>query len=172
MIILAAVDTNWGIGFKGELQIHNIDDLKRFKELTSGNVVIYGKKTMATFPGGKPLRGRINIILDHESDNIQLSENVYMVNSIDEAFSCLDKISSKQEKEVYIIGGGSVYSQFLKYANMAIITKWERQYDADTFLENLDKLDNWECILSEKVQSEQGNFEVCTYVNKEKEKYI
>lgn len=165
MKIIVAVDKNWGIGFNGKLQVRNSEDLRRFKELTTNNIVVLGSKTLETFPGGKPLSNRINIMLDDKEEAKEFDGN-YIVNSIDEAFDKIKELKKiYPEKEVYIVGGGSIYKQFLDYSDEAIITKWDIEEDADVYFPNLNELDNWNIYSEQNVKSDDGNFIVSIYLN-------
>lgn len=173
MKIIVAVDKNWGIGKNNDLQVRNDDDLERFKKLTKNNIVVYGSNTLKTFPGSKPLKNRINILLDDKANNktdILSNENeteaLYIVNNFFDALDMINSLEKKyRDKEVYIIGGGSVYSQFLPYASEAIVTKWDFEKEADTFFDNLSENTNWEIYKEENVISEGGNFIITTYIN-------
>lgn len=165
MDIIVAVDKNWGIGYNGELQVRNSEDLRRFKELTTDNIIVLGAKTLDTFPGAKPLPNRINIILNDQEERREFDGN-FIVNSFDEA---IDKIKELQEefpiKQVYIAGGASVYKQFLDYSSMAIVTKWDFEEEADAYFPNLDDLDNWNIYSEQNIKNDEGNYIVSTYVN-------
>lgn len=167
MKIIVAVDSNWGIGCDGDLQVRNKEDLKRFQEITTGNIVVLGSKTLDTFPSKLPLKNRINIILDDKQENHKVDSN-YIVNSLDEAIKVIKELKNTYpEKEVYIVGGASVYKQFLDYSEEAIVTKWDYAKEADTYFPNLSELSNWEIYSEQNVKSDDGNFVVSTYQNLE-----
>lgn len=141
MDIIVAVDNNWAIGNKGELLVSIPEDHKFFRNVTMGNVVILGRKTLATFPNGLPLKGRDNIIL---SNNMNYKvDGAIVVHSKEEL---LEKLKDFKDKNIYVIGGGSIYQMLLPYCRYAHVTKINYNYDADTFFPNLDKLDNWKLI--------------------------
>ncbi|MBQ3869039.1 MAG: dihydrofolate reductase [Clostridia bacterium] len=137
MKLIVAVDKNWAIGYKGDLLIRISADLKRFKELTTGNAVIMGYNTLLSLPGSKPLKNRMNIVL-YPTD-IQI-EGATVVHGIDEA---VDLAAEIKDKDVFVIGGASVYNQLLPYCDTAYITKIYREFEADVFIPNLDELDEW-----------------------------
>ena len=137
MKLIVAVDKNWAIGYKGDLLIRISADLKRFKELTTGNAVIMGYNTLLSLPGSKPLKNRMNIVLYPTDIEI---ENATVVHGIDEA---VDLAADIKDKDVFVIGGASVYNQLLPYCDTAYITKIDREFEADVFIPNLDELDEW-----------------------------
>ncbi|MCR5735213.1 MAG: dihydrofolate reductase [Lachnospiraceae bacterium] len=134
MKMIAAVDNNWAIGYKGSLLIRIPNDHKRFREITTGNVVIYGRKTLDTFPGGMPLKDRTNIVL---SKNKELKiKDAIVVHSVDELLECIKDIT---DKEIYVIGGESIYRQLLPWCDTALITKIDYSYTADAYFPDLEK---------------------------------
>ena len=139
MKAIAAVDRNWAIGNKGQLLVHIPEDMKNFRALTSGKTVIYGRKTLETFPHAKPLPKRQNIILSRNPD--YTVENAVVVHSIEEL---LEKIPAESD-DMIVIGGDSIYHLLLPYCDKAVITKVENSYEADTWFDNLDQDPDWEC---------------------------
>lgn len=138
MNLIAAVDSNWAIGNKGALLVSIPRDQKSFREMTTGKVIVYGRKTLDTFPQKQPLQGRTNIILSHSTD--YSVKGAVVVNSKEQLFKELEKYD---DEDIYIIGGESVYKQLLPYCNVAHITKIDYAYDADTYFPNLDKMSEW-----------------------------
>ena len=117
MQAIVAVDSNWSIGFCGHLLFDLPKDRAQFKRLTMSGTLIYGSKTLESFPGGQPLPGRKNIIL---SRNRNLTvPGATVVHSIDELKSVVDLTSSN----VYLIGGAKVYQQLLPYCSHVVVTK-------------------------------------------------
>ena len=139
MNLIVAVDENWGIGKNGELLVRIPNDQKFFREETTGKVVVLGRKTMETFPGGRPLKNRQNIILSTKAD--YKVEGAVVVHSIEEL---LEELKQYPTEDVYIIGGDSVYKQMLPYCDVAHVTKIDMSYDADAFHPNLDNDSEWE----------------------------
>ena len=139
MRLIAAVDSNWAIGNKGELLVSIPQDKKQFQELTMGGVILGGRKTMEGLPGGTTLKGRKNVILTRKQD-YRYSDAV-IVHSIEEA---LEEIKAYPEEQIYIIGGEQIYRQFLPYCDRAYITKIDYHYEADTHFPNLDEDPEWE----------------------------
>ena len=103
MKLIAAVDKNWAIGYKDKLLVHIPEDMKRFREITMGKVVVLGRKTLAGFPNGLPLAGRTNIILSTREDFT--AKNAIIAHSMDELFEMFDK---KLEEEGLITHKGTI----------------------------------------------------------------
>lgn len=138
MKLIVNVDKNWAIGNKGKLLVSIPSDLKMFRNETSGKVVILGRKTLATFPQGKPLPNRTNIILTTD-ENFSAGEAT-VVHSVEEV---LDAVKDYPTDDVYVIGGESIYRQLLPYCNTAIVTKCDYAYEADTYFPNLEQAEGW-----------------------------
>lgn len=159
MILIACVDSKWGIGYKNELLVRIPSDQKFFRTTTTGNVCIMGRKTLESFPGQKPLKDRVNIVLT-KSDMTSKGEEI-IVNSIDE---CLEEIKKYPDKDIYVIGGQSIYEQFLPYCDKAYITKVDREFCADAFFPNLDTNDEWKISVEGEEQTYFDNtFSFLTY---------
>ncbi len=139
MNIIVAVDSNWGIGNRGELLVSIPKDHKMFRQETTGKVVVLGRKTLDTFPQKQPLPNRKNVILSHDR-NFQV-KGATVVHSIEELLEELKKYPSK---DVYIIGGESIYRQMLPYCDTAHVTQIDHEYQADAFFPNLDEDLEWE----------------------------
>ena len=141
MDLIVAVDNNWAIGNKGELLVSIPEDMKFFRQTTMGSVVVLGRKTLAGFPNGLPLKGRDNIILSTNAD--YKVKDAVVVHSREELLEELKKYSDRQ---IYVIGGGAVYKMLLPYCKYAHVTKINYSYQADTHFPNLDMLDNWKIV--------------------------
>ena len=153
--IIVAVSDDWGIGKDNELLWRISDDLKRFKRLTTGNAVIMGKKTWESLPI-RPLPNRKNIVLtDLQDEQIEGALTVY---SIEEALS---KCSA--EEEVFIIGGGSVYRQFMPLADRLYITHVGRNAPADIFFPQIDTT-IWKTVSEEDSPESETNVVPYKYV--------
>lgn len=138
MNAIVAVDKNWAIGNKGKLLVSIPSDMKRFREITTGKVVVLGRKTMATFPNGMPLKNRTNIVLTKDI-NYKAGDAI-IVHSIDEL---LEELKNYNSEDIYIIGGDSVYKQMLPYVDICEVTKIRYAYEADSYFPNLEKDENW-----------------------------
>ena len=145
MIAIAAVDENFGIGYKGDLLVRIPEDMKRFRKLTTGNVVVYGRNTLAGFPNGKPLKDRVNIILS--GDPNFHTEDVIVVRTKD---ALLKEIEKYDKDSVFLIGGGNLYRQLINNCDKIFLTKISGTYDADTYFPNIDNMDNWKITREEK----------------------
>jgi len=139
MNLIVAVDKNWAIGKNNKLLVSIPDDMKFFRETTSGHVVVMGRKTLESFPNGKPLKNRVNIVLT--SDKNYSVNDAVVVNSLDELREELKKYNSD---DIYVIGGDSVYKQLLDDCDVAHVTYIDYAYDADSYFPNLDADPNWE----------------------------
>lgn len=139
MNCIVAVDENWAIGYKNELLVRIPADQKFFRQETTGKVVVLGRKTLETFPQGRPLPNRTNIIVTTKKD-YQVKDAI-VVHSIEEL---LEELKKYDTNDVYIIGGDSIYKQMLPYCDTAHVTKIERAYEADTYFPNLDEMNEWE----------------------------
>ena len=148
MNVIVAADAGWGIGYKNKLLVSIPADLKRFKELTTGNVVVLGRKTLETFPKQKPLPNRTNIILSRDKN--YSVEGAIVVNSLDELMSELAKYNSES---IFVIGGDSVYKQLTDKCDLAYVTRIDHNYCADAFFPNLDEDDSWEIAEEEEEET-------------------
>ncbi len=138
MKAIVAVDKNWAIGNKGQLLVSIPADMKMFRNETMGKVIVYGRKTLETFPMQKVLEGRTNIVL---SGNPDLSvKGATVAHSIEELFEILKEYDTD---DVYIIGGDIVYKQLVPYCDMIHVTKIDYAYDADAYFPNLDEDPAW-----------------------------
>ena len=153
-IIVAIADDN-GIGKNNELLWHIPEDLKRFKKLTFGHTVIMGKKTWESLPK-KPLPGRKNIVItDDPLEVIELSTTAY---SIEDAL----RMCSENE-EVFIIGGGSIYRQFMTIAEKLYITHIHRTAPSDIYFPFIDPI-IWEPVEKEEYEQSGINEIPYTYI--------
>lgn len=158
MNLVVAVDKNWAIGNKGQLLVHIPEDMKNFRRLTEGHKVVLGRKTLTTFPNGKPLKNRENIVLSRK--NIEPKEGMRVVGSLEEL---LEAVKEYKDEEIYVIGGSSVYEQLLPYVDTAYVTYIDYAYEADAFFPNLDLDEAW--IMTE-TSEEQTYFDVEYYFRK------
>lgn len=152
MKLIAAADRNWAIGRDNRLLVQIPADMQKFRNLTVGNVIVAGRKTFESFPGGKPLLGRINIVLTGQMDYNK--KGIITVHSKEELWEQLKPYDSDN---VFIVGGESVYRMMLPYCDTAYITKLDYAYEADTWMPNLDKEDGWG---SEQEGEEQTCFDL------------
>lgn len=139
MNLIAAVDKNWGIGLKNQLLVRIPEDMKRFRQITIGKVVVMGRKTLESFPGGQPLNNRTNIVLTTDK-NYQV-KGAIIVHDMEELFA---ELQQYQSEDIFVIGGESIYRQLLEQCDTAYITKIDYEYQADVWFPNLDELEQWE----------------------------
>lgn len=152
MNIIAAVDSNWAIGYKNELLVRIPNDQKWFQKVTTGKVVVMGRKTLESFPNGIPLKNRTNIVLSNDM-NLKVKDAI-VVHSVDEL---LRELENYDTEDVYVIGGESVYEALLPYCDTAHITKIDYVYQADRHFPNLDELSEWKI---EQESEEQTYFDL------------
>lgn len=138
MNLIVNVDSNWAIGYRGKLLVSIPEDMKFFRSETTGKVVVLGRKTLDTFPGGQPLKNRTNIILTR-NPNYQV-KGAIICHSVEEVLEELKKCNSE---DVYIIGGDSIYKEFLPYCDVAHVTRTDHVYDADAWFPNLEEDPAW-----------------------------
>ncbi len=139
MNMIVAVDKHWGIGYKNRLLVSIPADMKFFRETTTGNVVVMGRRTLESFPNGLPLLNRTNIVLTRNK-KYQV-KNAVVLHTPEEV---LEKLKEYPSDKVYVIGGESIYRQFLPYCDVVHVTKIDRLYQADAFFPNLDEMEEWE----------------------------
>lgn len=139
MNLIVAVDKNWAIGKENKLLVSIPADMKFFRETTGGKVVVMGRKTLESFPGGKPLKNRTNIVLT--TDTSYRVKDALAVHSVEEL---LEELKKYPQEDIFVIGGESIYRQLLPYCTLAHVTKIDHAYEADTYFPNLDDMDDWE----------------------------
>lgn len=162
MNLIVAVDNNWAIGRDNKLLVSIPADMKFFRETTTGNVVVMGRKTLESFPNGLPLKNRTNIILT-ANENYQVKGGI-VVHSVEEL---LEELKNYDTESIYVIGGASVYRQLLPYCNVAHVTKIHHEYEADTYFPSLDEMPEWQITAD---SDEQTYFDLeYTFVKYEKQ---
>ena len=162
MNVIAAVDACWGIGKNNQLLVSIPADMKFFRSKTMGKVLVMGRKTLDSFPGGMPLKGRTNIVLTGNQGFTR--KDVTVCHSLDELSALLKQYESE---DVFVAGGGSIYRQLLPWCDTAYITKIDHRYDADTYFPDLDKDPQWELAFeSEEQTCFDMTYHFCTYKRK------
>ena len=155
MNLIVAVDRNWAIGYQNDLLVRISPDLKRFKALTLGHAVLLGRKTLETFPGGRPLPSRPNFILS--TDPAYTVEGATVLHSVDEAVTCCPE-------DAFVIGGASIYNAMLPHCDTAFVTKIDADFPADVWFPNLDENPAWEISEEEPPLTDNGvTFHYVTY---------
>ncbi len=159
MDIIVAVDEKWGIGKDGDLLQRISRDMKFFREKTTGNVLVMGRKTLESFPNKKPLPNRINIVLT--TNKTYEAEGVVLCHDI---AALPDVLKDYSDKEIFVAGGGTVYEQLLPLCEKAFVTKIYHTYPADTHFPNLDENPDWTLTEKGEMQEENGvRFSFDTY---------
>ncbi|MCI2106620.1 MAG: dihydrofolate reductase [Intestinimonas sp.] len=158
MNILVAADQDWGIGNSGKLLVYIPADLKRFQSLTMSHPMILGRKTLSTFPGGKPLPGRRNLILSRtagfRADNAEI-------------FHDLPSLLAEAPEDSFVVGGGLVYHQLLPYCTRVYLTRLETVFPADVFFPDLDMEPAWTVTEVSPLMEHNGlGFRYITYDRK------
>ena len=159
MELIVAVYDDWGIGKDGTQPIALSVDRKFFRETTRGAMVIAGRRTVADFPGQKPLPGRVNVVLTRRSCEIP---GFAVCKSVEEAVAL-----AESAQRAMVIGGGSIYKQMLPYCDTAYITKVHVTPESDTYFPNLDSDPQW--VLEQTLQSGEENgigYEMLLYKRK------
>ncbi len=154
MKLIVAVDKNWAIGKNNRMMWNIPADLKFFREVTKGNVVIMGRKTLESFPQGQPLKDRVNIVITRRPG--YHVKGAVVVHNIREA----QREAKKYDREIFVIGGESIYRAMLSKCDMAFVTKIDRAFDADTYFPNLDEDEGWRMT---KIGEEQTCFDLEYY---------
>lgn len=139
MNIIVAADENWAIGKDNKLLVSIPSDMKFFRSMTMGKVVVMGRKTLESFPNGLPLKNRTNIVLTQNPD--YRVKDAVICHSMEELLAELKKYNSQ---DVFVIGGDSIYHQLLPYCDTAHVTKIDHSYEADSWFPNLDQMEEWE----------------------------
>ena len=158
MNIIAAADIGWGIGKGGDLLYHISEDMRFFKEKTMGKIVVMGRATLESLPGGKPLPKRRNIILSRTLASVDGAEVCKSPEEVSEL------LSGEKSEDVFVIGGESVYRDMLPYCDIAYITCVQAKSEADRYLVNFDELDGWEIVRRSPMYANNGIcFKFVTY---------
>ena len=161
MNLIVSVDRNWAIGHQNRLLVRIPNDMKNFRRLTTDNVIVMGRKTLESFPQGQPLANRVNIVLTKSKD--YQVKGAVVVHSVEEL---MEELKRYEDKQIYVVGGESIYRQLLPCCDKAVITKIDGAYEADTYFPNLDEDEEWQIT---QESEEQTYFDICyTYVTYER----
>lgn len=161
MELIASATRDWGIGIRGGLVRRLKDDMRFFREKTAGSVVILGRATLESFPGGKPLKNRTHIVLSAKEG--YSPEGVTVCASVPAA---LAEVKRLHAEKVFVIGGASVYRAFLPYCQSAYITRMDISAEADRFLPDLDREPGWELTdPGEEMECDGVSFRFTKYEN-------
>lgn len=141
--IISCINEKRAIGKDGNLLYHIKNDLNNFKSMTVGNVVIMGRKTFESLPNGKPLPDRINIILTSDTEyGVEPADNVFITNSIQDTVELCEALFP--DKEWFVIGGESIYRQFMENGLVSEmrLTVVRDDMDGDVFFPEFSE-DEW-----------------------------
>ena len=159
---IVAVYADWGIGAGGTQPVVLKADRRHFREVTGTDAVIVGRRTLEDFPGGRPLKGRHNIVVTRQDISI---EGAQVVHSTEEAL----RAAAEQER-CLIIGGASVYRQFFPYLTRIHVTKIDLTPCSDSYFPDLDALEDWECAEKGPWLEENGiRYCFCSYERTKRE---
>lgn len=148
MNMIVAVDNHWAIGCKNQLLVSIPNDHKQFRLMTTGKVVVLGRKTLETFPQAQPLPNRTNIILSR-NENFRAGDAI-IVHDMEELQK---ELSAYDTDDIFIIGGESIYRMMLPYCDTVHVTKIDHCYAADAYFPNLDELPEWEITADSEEQT-------------------
>ncbi|MDO4796385.1 MAG: dihydrofolate reductase [Coriobacteriales bacterium] len=140
MNAIVSVTQDWGIGHEGSLLVRNPADMRFFRQTTMGGTVLCGRKTFESFPGGA-LKGRRNIVISRDAKYGPSGAEV--AHSPQEA---LELVAGEDPERVWLIGGASIYEQFLPSCTRALVTRHKIVVEADAYFPNLDESDQWELV--------------------------
>ena len=167
MKAIVAVDKEWGIGKNNDLLFSLKQDMDYFRQKTTGKIVVMGSNTLKSFPGGRPLKNRTNVVLYPGGEK---RDDCVVVDSLRELAEELKKYPTD---DVFIIGGAMFYRTMLPYCDTVFVTKVKAEGGASVFFENLDKLDNWHCAEESEERTENGiSFRFTTYKNDDVKAFI
>lgn len=159
MKMIVCVAEDFGIGNNNGLLFSLPPDMKFFRETTMGKVIIMGRGTLDSFPGGKPLKNRTNIVLTRDKNFSR--EGVEAFNTKEEI---LEYVKSFDSNDVFVIGGGQIYEMFKDVCDEALITKVRKAVPADTYFFNIDNAPDWQLAYESELMEHEGiNFSFCTY---------
>ena len=159
MKAIVAVDKNWGIGKKNDLLFSLPADMAYFRQNTSGKVVVMGSNTLKSFPNGKPLKNRTNVVLYPGGE---LRDDCIIVQSLDELREELKKYNAD---DIFIVGGAMFYRTMLPYCSEVLVTKVDADGEAEVFYENLDQKPEWS-LVSSQPQIETNGYKISFTVYK------
>lgn len=170
MKAIVAVDEKWGIGCSGKLLFKIPEDMKHFRRVTLGSIIVMGHTTFESLPGRQPLKDRVNVVLSRD-DNF-FAEGVHICHSVDELLRFISKYDGMDcsnrdcsNRDCFIIGGESVYQQLMPYCSEVLVTRVEGSFPADRFFPDIAR------DTSFRLEEESGRHEYnglgyrfCSYV--------
>lgn len=162
MKMIVCVAENFGIGLNNDLLFSLPPDMKFFRETTMGKVIIMGRGTLDSFPGGRALKNRTNIILTRDKNFAREGAEVF--HSREEILAFVKQFDTD---DVFVIGGGQIYEMFRDVCNEALVTKVRKTAVCDTFFFNIDSDPGWYLAKESELMEHEGTeFTFCTYRRK------
>lgn len=159
--MIASADENWGIGKDNSLLVQIPRDMQQFRERTLGGVVVMGRRTFESLPGGLALPERTNVILTRRKD--YKARHATVLYSVEE----LKDFVKGSGQDIYVIGGESVYKQLLPCCDVAYITRIRHAYEADAYFPDLERDEEWELVFESEEQTYFDlEYTFCTYQRK------
>ena len=152
-------DKKWGIGKNNDMMFSLPQDMKFFRATTLGHTVVMGGNTLRSFPNGKPLKNRVNIVLSRG----QVCDECIFVRDMD---ALKAEMKAHKDEDIFVIGGGAIYRELLPYCHEALVTKVDADGGAEVFFPNLDENENFECVYqSEPIDDNGYTIRFTTYKN-------
>ena len=152
-------DKKWGIGKNNDMMFSLPQDMKFFRATTLGHTVVMGGNTLRSFPNGKPLKNRVNIVLSRG----QVCDECIFVRDMD---ALKAEMKARKGEDIFVIGGGAIYRELLPYCHEALVTKVDADGGAEVFFPNLDENENFECVYqSEPIDDNGYTIRFTTYKN-------
>lgn len=152
-------DKKWGIGKNNDMMFSLPKDMKFFRETTLGHTVVMGGNTLRSFPGCRPLKNRVNIVVSRG----YVCDECIMVRDMD---ALKAEMKARENEDIYVIGGGAIYRELLPYCHEALITKVDADGGAEVFFPNLDENENFVCVYqSEPIEDNGYTIRFTTYKN-------
>ena len=163
MNLIASADRNWAIGKNNELLVRVPEDMKFFLFFSTGKVVVMGRKTLESMPGGKPLPRRRNIVLTRQKDFAR--EGVETAASVEEVLSL---VAEEDPEKVWVIGGGEIYRAMLPYCRLCYLTRVYARPESDVSFPDLDTLPQWQVLRSGAIVSDGTlDYQFIEYINRQ-----
>lgn len=161
MRAIVAVDENFGIGRKGQMLFHLPGDLQYFKRMTKGKALVMGRATLDSLPGGRPLPGRVNIVLtrnpDFQKEGVRVAHSLAELKEVTQGYD---------QQDLMVIGGQAIYEMLMDYCDLAYVTHIKAQAPSDRHFPNLNTRPGWSLRSCEPEQTENGlRYAFCTYEN-------
>ena len=158
MNLIVAADKDFCIGKDNGLLANIPEDMRFFRETTSGKIIVMGSKTYLSFPK-RPLPNRENLVITKNPENYP---EVRTFTDIESFLS----YAKTAENEIFVCGGGMIYKSLLPYCKKAYITKIDHSFDGDTFFPDIDSMENWRLIEESEEKTSGGySFRFTVYEN-------